>query len=302
MLQKQNGRRSISLAGRLFMASCLFLLSAIFYAQYSTSKPQDIVYADSPPQVTQLESIPAATVAPASQPVVDNTLQYNHELNSLITQWVQAQPSNNQWGVAVKGLSGTTIETSYGGDTSFEAASIFKLYIIYALSQKIPQEQWATIKIEGERTLNDCVKAMLERSDNACGVAVGDKLGWLRSQKVSKAAGYVHTNLNGLPITTTPNDTLKFLSDLYAGTNFTPQLRDEILGHMRSSVYRQGIVAGCADCTVANKTGILNGYQHDVAIIQVDGKDFAVSIFSKDGTFRQTAALTTLIQQYIRSH
>lgn len=71
---------------------------------------------------------------------------------------------------------------------------------------------------------------------------------------------------------------------------------------MRNSTYRRGIVAGCLDCVVANKTGILNGYQHDVAIVQVDGKDFALSIFSKGGTFKQTAALTTLIQQFIRSH
>lgn len=280
-------------------------MGSICYSQYASSKSQDHVYAAGVPQALGVDvalSTPPVRPTPPPQPVVDNTAQYNQELNDLIAQWVRSQPANNQWGVAVKGLSNTKIESNYGGDTSFEAASVFKLYLIYALSQKIPKEQWATTKVEGERTLNDCVKAMLERSDNVCGVAVGDKLGWFRAQQVSKAAGYAHTNLNGTPIMSTPNDTLKFLGDLYAGTTFTPQLRDEILGYMRNSTYRRGIVAGCADCVVANKTGILNGYQHDVAIVQVDGKDFALSILSKGGTFKQTAALTTIIQQYIRSH
>lgn len=305
MFQNKNGKRSVSFAGRLFLASCLFLMGSICYSQYASSKSQDHVYAAGVPQALGVDvalSTPPVRPTPPPQPVVDNTAQYNQELNDLIAQWVRSQPANNQWGVAVKGLSNTKIESNYGGDTSFEAASVFKLYLIYALSQKIPKEQWATTKVEGERTLNDCVKAMLERSDNVCGVAVGDKLGWFRAQQVSKAAGYAHTNLNGTPIMSTPNDTLKFLGDLYAGTTFTPQLRDEILGYMRNSTYRRGIVAGCADCVVANKTGILNGYQHDVAIVQVDGKDFALSILSKGGTFKQTAALTTIIQQYIRSH
>lgn len=303
MLQKQNGRRSISFAGRLFMASCLFLLGSIIFAHYYGSKSQDIVYAASMPNIPSIEkSLTPVAAQPVTPTSVDLTAQYNQELTGLIAQWVQSQPTTNQWGIAVKGLANTSVEASYSADTSFEAASIFKLYLIYALSQKIPQDQWAATKVEGERNLNDCVKAMLERSDNACGVAVGDKLGWSRSQVVSKAAGYTSTNLNGQPITTTPNNTLSFLADLYAGKTFQPQLREEILGHMRNSIYRQGIVAGCPDCSVANKTGILNGYQHDAAIVQVDGKDFAVSIFSKGGTVKQTAALTTLIQQYIRSH
>ena len=304
MLQNKNGKRSISLAGRLFMASCIFLMGSIIYAHYAEPKPQDLVYAASEPQIASVESAqPAVPATPAvTPPVGENTAQYNQELNGLISQWVQSQPSTNQWGVAVKGLGNSGIEAGYAGDTTYEAASIFKLYLVYALSQKIPEEQWSTTKVEGERTLSECVKAMLERSDNACGIAVGDKLGWGRSQQVTKAAGYTHTNLNGLPITTTPNDTLKFLEDLYDGTTFTPQLKDEILGDMRNSIFKQGIVAGCAGCVVANKTGANNGYQHDVAVVGVDGKVFALSIFSKGGTFKQTAALTTLIQQYIRSH
>lgn len=281
------------------------MAGSICYSQYASSKYQDHVYAASVPQALGVEvalSTPLVRPAPDPVPIVDNSAQYSQELNDLIAQWVKSQPINNQWGVAVKGLSITKIESGYAGDTSFEAASVFKLYLIYALTQKIPKEQWATTKVDGARTLNDCVKAMMERSDNDCGVAVGDKLGWYRAQQVIKAAGYTHTNLNGMPITSTPNDTLKFLDDLYGGTTFTPQLRDEILGYMRNSTYRRGIVAGCLDCVVANKTGILNGYQHDVAIVQVDGKDFALSIFSKGGTFKQTAALTTLIQQFIRSH
>ena len=279
-------------------------MSAICYAHFSNAQASNLVYADSSSSFHRFEvpNIKPPVRVETAPAVVDNTPQYNAELNGIIAGWVQAQPKTNQWGVAVKGLANTNLEASSGGDTVFETASVFKLYLVYALSQRIPEDQWATTMVDDKRSLADCVKAMLERSDNACGIAVGNKLGWSKAQANVRTGGYTHTNLNGMPITSTPNDTLKFLDDLYNARNVTPQLRDEMLGYMRSSIYRQGIVAGCPDCVVANKTGNLDGVTHDVAIIQVDGKDFTLSIYSKGGTQKQIAALTTIIQQYVRSH
>lgn len=305
MLLKQNGKRSVSFAGHLFMASCLFLVSSICYAHFSKVNQSNYVYAASEPKFSEVKAPePPAPPAPAvtPPPVVDLTAQNNAELNAQIAAWVKAQPASNQWGIAVKGLVNSTVDASYGADTSFEAASIFKLYLIYALSQRIPRDQWDSIKVDSDRSITECVSAMLIRSDNACGESIGNKIGWSRVQANIRTAGYSHTVINRTPITTTANDTQKFLGDLYAGTTFSPQVRDEMLASMRNSVFRQGIVAGCPGCSVANKTGNLNGYLHDVAITQVDGKDFTLSIFSKGGTQKQIAGVTSLIQQYVRSH
>lgn len=304
MFQNKNGKRSVSFAGRLFMASCLFLLGSICYAHFSKVDPSNYVYAASEPKVSDIKisEIPA-TPAPAPPPApVDINAQNNAELNAQIASWVQSQPSTNQWGVAVKGLANTTTDAGYGADTLFESASIYKMYLIYALSQRMPRDQWDSVKVDGGRTITQCVNAMLIRSDNPCGTSIADKIGWSRAQADIRAGGYSHTVINRIPITSTANDTSKFLQELYAGTNFTPQLRDEMLASMRKSIFRQGIVAGCPGCSVANKTGNLNGYLHDVAIIQVDGKDFALSIFSKNGTQKQIAGITSIIQQYVRSH
>lgn len=307
MLQKQNGKRSVSFAGRLFMASCLFLMASIIYAHFSKVDQSDYVYAASQTQKSEVEipTTPAPPPAPAPAPPpapVDLSAQNNAALNAQIARWVQSQPAGSQWGIAVKGLANSSIDAGYGADTSFESASIYKLYMIYALAQRIPRDQWDATKVEGERTIKQCVSAMLISSDNPCGVAIGDKIGWSRAQANVRAAGYSHTVVNQRPITSTAKDTLKYLEDLYSGKTFTPQVRNEMLSDMRSSVFRQGIVAGCPGCSVANKTGNLNGYLHDVAIVQADGKEFALSIFSKGGSQRQIAAITNVIQQYVRAH
>jgi hypothetical protein len=178
---------------------------------------------------------------------------------------------------------------------------MFKLYMVYALSQSVPQDQWDQPLPGDGRTINQCVEAMMIRSDNPCGIAMGNWLGWSKAHALAHKAGYTNTVLNLSPVKTSAGDALKFMVDLYNGTNFTSDLRQRIINDMHKSVYRYGIVAGCPDCYVANKTGEANGYNHDAAIVTVDGKTFALSIFSKNGSTRQIADLTRQIQQFIRS-
>jgi len=295
------GRERASFGSRILLVSCIFLLAALVFANFSkqfkighasaASSTQTLVRDESPLTIPKTISQPAAS--PDS----------NAELSQIITQWMQKQPGSQQWAASVRGFSGTSVSASYQADNEFESASIYKLYLTYALTKIVPSNTWSTTQVPGDgRSYADCVTAMMQRSDNACGAAIGQAIGWDQAQETSRTAGYTHTMLNGVPQTTTPNDTLQFLQDLYTSKTFSSDVRQQILSAMQHSIFRQGIVAGCPDCNVANKTGIMDGYDHDAAIIQVDGKDFGLVIFSKGGSTNQIADLTKLIQQYIRSH
>jgi len=240
-------------------------------------------------------------VAPPA-PAVDLSAQYNDELKNLIADWVTKQPQPTEWGVAVQGLVNTNISTSFQGEKSFQTASIYKLYMIYALSRLVPQSQWSRTLPGDHRTIDTCVSAMLMRSDNPCGMAMGNWLGWVKAEQLIKKAGYNHTVIDEVPLGSTALDTNKFMTDLYNGVTFGPALRDRMINDMKKSIFRTGIVAGCPGCSVANKTGNLKGYNHDSAIIEVDGRTFTLTIMSKGGSFAEIASLTRLIQQYIRSH
>ena len=292
----------VILAASLMLAGFVFYFFAIAPANQLGQSNKALAATINQSVTTQ----PTPAVAKVASSVVtaetDNTAEYNKELAGLISNWAKDQPAYGHWGIAVRGLNGTTLEASYQGDTVFQSASIYKLYMIYALSQTVPTSQWSQKTPGDYRSINDCVAAMLERSDNACGTAISNWLGWVKSQAKIEKAGYTHTTLDLSPVSTTANDTLKFMADLYNGVTFKPELRQTMIDDMQKSIFRHGIVAGCPDCTVANKTGNLNGYDNDAAIVTVDDKTFALSIFSKGGNGRQIATITSLIQNYIRSH
>lgn len=297
-------------SGLLFAAVLMSALFVFFFFAHSTpgnlNRSSTVLAATlnepSASAATDNANLANANSAPISaENAVDHSAENNAELQALIEKWVKSNSNYSQWGIAVQGLKNTSIEASIQGETIFESASIYKLYVIYALSQKVPESQWVQTLPGDYRTIGQCVDAMLIRSDNACGVALGNWLGWSKAQKIINDAGYSHTILNLSPVRTTVSDTLNFMSDLYKGKTFSAELRQSLINDMQKSVYRKGIVAGCPGCKVANKTGQANGYNHDAAIVTVGGKTFALSIFTNGGSTRQIAEITQKIQKYISS-
>jgi hypothetical protein len=226
-------------------------------------------------------------------------LSTDDALNARLKVWAAAQPTSQRWGIVVTSLDDTSVSASYNSQDSFGAASIYKLYLTQALSKVTPFEQWSTQKVSGERTYADCVKAMMIKSDNPCAVALGDRLGWGKVTTQAKTSGYTHTSLNNDPSTTTPADTAQFLADLYNRKNMSEEVANFVLDAMSHSAFKKGIVAGCPDCQVANKTGDANGALHDTAIITVNGQHYVLAIFSQGGSQKQIAAATKLVHDYL---
>ncbi len=166
---------------------------------------------------------------------------------------------SHQWSVTVQGLGNDKTKASLQPDKQYITASIYKLFFTYTLFQKYSLDNLSSVQItpEGRSTtdLKSCLELAIKRSDNPCAEAIGDKLGWGATTTALKKLGMNSTNLNDpTGLKTTAADTALFLQKMNNGQLMGDDQRDYILGLMQQQVEREGIPAGCSDCTVADKT------------------------------------------------
>lgn len=245
--------------------------------------------------------VPQAPKPQASGAVLPAVSDRDEDLQSLISTWAANHPKA-EWSVDVERLD-TNQQALYRAEQQYDPASIYKLYSYYALAQKTPFSQWSAIKTfsgEGGHTLRECADSMIRASDNDCGEAVGNQVGWSYTDYVDKKAGFTQTILNrqkgGY---STTEDTALFLKKLEQGTLLHGDERDQLLASMKGQKYRSGIPAGCSGCETFNKTGDRDGYLHDAAIIHNDGHDYVLVIFSKGGSYKEIADLTRQVNKFI---
>lgn len=248
---------------------------------------------------TSAQATTAATTqasAPAAPPAHENT----SEAATLATGAVQAAFAANgarSWSASAYDLDNNTWLVRTNADQKMVSASLYKLYAVYGLAQKIPFDQWGTKQVAGH-SLKTCVDLMLRVSDNTCGHAVGALVGWGTIDKSIHSYGFMATTLNRKdgPLTTA-NDTTKFMTDLYSGKLLDKPVTDFIMGSLAAQKYRSAIPAGCGvGCTVYNKTGLETTVAHDTAIVKSPAGNYAVTIMSTGGSYGKIANVEHALQ------
>lgn len=216
-------------------------------------------------------------------------------------QTVIAKPPAATWSIAVYDLQSHDWLYRNNSDDQMISASLYKLYVVYGLSKKLPFAQWASTPIAG-KDMKTCVDLMIRVSDNTCGIAVGEYVGWQAIDTAVHAAGYNDTvlNLNTGPVTTA-SDTTHFMAELYQGKLFDAATTDFLKGSLLHQFYRSAIPAGCPGCTTYNKTGNEDGVAHDSAIVISGGRSYAVTIMSQGGNYSKIAAVERAIQSAMAS-
>ncbi|HEU5005013.1 MAG TPA: serine hydrolase [Candidatus Saccharimonadales bacterium] len=240
-----------------------------------------------------------------TSPVVSVNDQDN-KLQNIINQFVDSHPGH-KWSVQVQGLGDDERTASYSSTHSYRSASMFKLLLMYPLIQKTPMSQWSStdVQVNGQsRTLSDCVSAMLKVSDNPCGAAVGDYVGWEDADVQLNSIGLQNTDLNNPQgPTTSAADISYYLQGLYNGKWFDGATRSFIINILQQQVLRSGIPTGCgSQCKVADKTGDLGYVRHDAGIVRYPGGQYVLSIFTDGASYSQIAQLAGQLQTAMLSH
>ncbi|MGH9856798.1 MAG: serine hydrolase, partial [Acidobacteriota bacterium] len=249
----------------------------------------------------QLSSSSSKQVQPPPPPPPPTTPIHDVQLESIISSWAKSHPSNS-WSAAVYGLKNDRRYAEYKPDQIFYSASIYKLLLMYPLFQNrtLAQSRDTNVSAAGvSRNLLDCVSLMIRVSDNPCGHAVGSLVGWSRADTELSELGLRNTELS-FPAgsKTSAGDTALYLKALYNSRLFSEDIKNYIIDLMHKGTWRSGIPAGCASCSVANKTGDL-GVRHDAAIVEYSNKAYVLVIFTDGASYAQIAQLTTQIQAHM---
>lgn len=207
----------------------------------------------------------------------------SEELQGRLEAWAAGKQSS--WAFYVQSLDSNDITVGYHQEEQFDMASIYKLFLIRPLAQKIPSEAWGSSMITDKSYLS-CVQAMLTVSDNPCAEAIAGRLGWSTAQRQIVADGYKQTIVNRTDkFVSSAADTGLLLDRLYHGDGYDAKTKTIAMEALGRSKRTEAIRKTCEGCTVYNKTGDIGSAKHDAAIVQKNGRSYVIVIFSKDASW-----------------
>lgn len=273
------------------------MVAAVYLANLqvkNTPQPTKANLSSSPTAVAQIQKISLPT----------KSVSYENDQLQVILSQFAATHSQHNWSIQLQGLGSDERSAAYQPTASFRSASIYKLLLMYPLIQRTPIDQWGSVELSvggHSRSLNDCVSAMLRVSDNPCGVAVGDYVGWEFADSQLKLIGLENTSLDNVSgPKTTAGDVAYYLQGLYDGKWFDGATREFIIKTLDQQIFRSGIPAGCgSSCAVADKTGDLNSVRDDAGIIRYPGGAYVLSILSDGASYQDIAQLAAQVQTFM---
>lgn len=243
--------------------------------------------ADPPAAVTMV--VPARTEFTRSYSPTDTGL------SALLQQYAESHPG--AYGISLVELGGRHRRAAFQDDKVFQTASTYKLFVAYGALKRIEAGTWHWgDQISGGRNLEKCLDDMIVKSDNACGEALLQKIGFRPLTEEMKAIGLSGntTFLKDVP-QTTAGDLSVFLGALQSGQLLNPDSTNRLLGMMKRNIFRQGIPAGTGH-QVADKVGFLNGLLHDAAIIYGPDGPVVLTVMSDGSSWATIADLTRQIE------
>lgn len=231
-------------------------------------------------------------------PRVEYTRSYSPTdtgLSALLQQYAESHPGT--YGISLVELGGRHRRAAFQDDKVFQTASTYKLFVAYGALKRVEAGTWHWgDQISGGRNLEKCLDDMIVKSDNACGEALLQKIGFRPLTDEMKAIGLSGntTFLKDVP-QTTAGDLSVFLGALQSGQLLNPDSTNRLLGMMKRNIFRQGIPAGTSH-QVADKVGFLNGLLHDAAIIYGPDGPVVLTVMSDGSSWGTIADLTRQIE------
>jgi len=206
------------------------------------------------------------------------------------------ESKGRSFGVSLVELDGKNRTGDYIGGKVFVSASTYKLFTAYSTLLRIEDGSWAWSDddIADGKDLSTCFNDMITISDNDCAEALMTSIGY---QTVTDEAHVIDCSDTTFVSSdgyakTTANDLALFLTKLYKGQILTQQSsRDILINAMKNNTYREGIPAGLGGDVVANKTGFIDGYLNDAAIVYSTTGNYVLVIMTKNSSWHDIAGI-----------
>jgi beta-lactamase class A len=208
--------------------------------------------------------------------------------------------SKGDYAISVKELNGKNRSADFQGDKLYHPASTYKLFVAYSVLKRIEDGRlkWGQKYLDG-LTVQQCFDEMIIRSNNPCAEKFGSDFTWKTIENELRAIGITSTLLNsGGGFKSTTNDQVKFLNKLMYGNILNTSSKNKLLQTMNDQVYRQGIPAGVGG-VVKDKVGFWNGYLHDSAVVQKNGRIYLLSIYTSGSSWGDIADTANKIDEFL---
>jgi beta-lactamase class A len=187
---------------------------------------------------------------------------------------------------------------NYNGDMEFTAASTYKLFVAYLMTNAVEtgKTKW-TSGLNG-MTLDQCFQIMILNSDNACPEAYLSQVGFDKANTQIHTLGLSSkTQLVAYDMLTTANDLALFLQKLYKGDLMNAANQAKLIDVMQRQIYRRGIPAGINSGSVANKVGFMDSLLHDAGIVHSERGNYVLVIMTNGESWPFIAALAAWVDE-----
>jgi beta-lactamase class A len=201
-------------------------------------------------------------------------------LQKLLNDFVSSNP--DKFGIVVKNLK-TGETATYASDRQIESASLYKLFVAQRIYQRIDLGQLGYGSPAGggmDSNVEQCLAVMINISDNDCGRALGDILGWGSQNQALALEGYKETDM-ATPQQTSAGDVARLFERLYRGTLVSPDSASRFLSLLKDQQVNNRLPVGLPPgAVIAHKTGDLDGVVHDAGIVYGPKTDYLVVVTS----------------------
>lgn len=221
------------------------------------------------------------TVSDERAKQVAGTVKLNEaNLNKLIKDW-QAERPAAQTAVSFQEIGGFGRMAQASKDTSFFAASLYKLFVAHYVFHGIEAKTInPAAPAVGGRDISGCLQAMIVISDNPCPEALANRFGWSAIDAFAASNGFGASNVEYGGNTVTAASVTDFLVRLRAGKLLNEEHTATLLGYMGRQIYRAGIPAGLPGHVVQDKVGFYGGTWHDAAIVQTKKATYVLVVLT----------------------
>lgn len=185
------------------------------------------------------------------------------------------------------------VRATANADDQFVAASLYKLFVAYAVYDKIDRgEITYEQKVPNSSfTVKACLQAMIAASDNECGFELGNLVDWTQLDQKLQNEGYTDTKLDNYDEKgdldgdkkTSARDVAQLLYNLYQGRLVSPESREHFLTILNKQQRDDRLPQGLPQNTdIAHKTGELEDHRHDAGLI-TEGENQYIAVMLTAG-------------------
>lgn len=233
-----------------------------------------------------------ATYEPPKVPIAEEDELLKFAINQKIAEY----GGNQKWSVYAYEL-GSDKTVKINENQSYDAASLYKMFLLEALEDKLAFDKWQYTYVQG-KSISSCVELMLKTTDDPCGEAVAEYAGWEYIDEFNKKSGFENTSMAGLKGRyTTAADAGDLFVRLKKGHTLSDNARRFVFDVLYQQRYSVGLAKGCGDCRAASKSGELSSVSHDAGVVTHGVKSYVLVIMSQGGSFEQVSEITKLVDK-----